>query len=183
MIAVDQFDNRLKNQENDHFEQHKNVAVNKICKSMQEKKRIRLLFKTRHYREMLKFWKFFKKTKVKFFFELKNYIDVFNESEIKELSSHRNFLNHFVDFLLRKNSFFESIYNLFENELTVLKAYIDKNLVNKFIVRFKFSADTSILSIKKSDEKLRLCVNYRDFNVISIKNKYFISLIINIVNR
>ena len=68
-------------------------------------------------------------------------------------------------------------------ELRILKNYINKNFANEFIVRSKFSADALILFIKKSDEKLKLRVNYRELNVILIKNKYFISLIINILNR
>ncbi len=35
---------------------------------------------------------------------------------------------------------------------------------------------------KKNDE-LRLCVNYRDLNAITIKNRYLLSLIIKTLNR
>ena len=120
---------------------------------------------------------------VKISHEFQEYKNVFNEIEINELSSHRNLLNHSIDLFFDKVSFFESIYNLSENELTMLKFYINQNFVNKFIVRFKFSTNALILFIKKRDEKLKLCVDYRDLNVIFIKNKYFISLVTNILKR
>ena len=34
----------------------------------------------------------------------------------------------------------------------------------------------------KNDERLRLYINYKDFNLITIKNRYFLSLIIEILN-
>ena len=37
--------------------------------------------------------------------------------------------------------------------------------------------------VKKKDDDLRLCVNYKDLNVITVKNRYFISLIEQILNR
>lgn len=115
--------------------------------------------------------------------EFKDHIDVFSESEVNELSSHRKSLDHFIDFFSDKMSFFDLIYNLFENELTLQKIYIDKNLINEFIARFKFSAYVFILFIKKRNEELKQCVNYRKLNVILVRNKYFISLIINILKR
>ena len=115
--------------------------------------------------------------------EFQKYKNVFNETEINELSSHRDLLNHLIDLFFDKVSLFESIYNLSKNELTMLKFYIDQNLVNKFIVRFKFSTNVLILFIKKKDEKLKLCVDYRNLNVIFIKNKYFISLMTNILKK
>jgi len=40
-----------------------------------------------------------------------------------------------------------------------------------------------MLFILKSDNNLRLCVDYRSFNVITIKNKFFLSLIKKTLNR
>ena len=41
----------------------------------------------------------------------------------------------------------------------------------------------SILFIFKKDERLRLCVNYKDLNVIIIKNHHFLLLITKTLNR
>ena len=40
-----------------------------------------------------------------------------------------------------------------------------------------------MLFMKKSDEILRLCVNYREFNEIIIKNKYSLSLLFKTLKR
>ena len=132
--------------------------------------------------QMLKYLKLFL-ISVKISHEFQKYKNVFNETEVNELSSYRNLLNHSIDLLSDKVSFFESIYNLSKNELTMLKFYIDQNFVNDFIVRSKYSTNVFILFIKKRDEKLRLCVDYRDLNVIFIKDKYFISLVTDILKR
>ena len=44
-------------------------------------------------------------------------------------------------------------------------------------------ADVSILFVFKKNEKLRLCVNYRELNAIIIKNRHSLSFVIEILNR
>ena len=68
--------------------------------------------------------------------------------------------------LLRNFKFFESI-----------------NLKNKFIVFFLSFANTFIMFVKKKNENLRLLINYRKLNFIAVKNRYFISLIEQLLNR
>ena len=113
----------------------------------------------------------------------KEYSDVFDETEANELFFHREKLNHAIELKKEKSSSCDFLYNLSEHELSVFKKYIDKHLKNDFISRSKSSAEASILFIKKTDESLRLCVNYRELNAIVVKNKYSISLITNILNR
>ena len=83
----------------------------------------------------------------------------------------------------KKMSFFESIYNMSIIEFETLREYIDENLAKKFIIEFIFSTKVSILFVKKSNEELRLCVNYRELNVIIIKNKYFLSRVEILLNQ
>ena len=45
------------------------------------------------------------------------------------------------------------------------------------------SVDTSILFVFKKDERLRLCINYKDLNAIIIKNCHFLSFITKTLNR
>jgi hypothetical protein len=80
-----------------------------------------------------------------------------------------------------KNSFFDIIYNLFADELRILRVYIEKNLKKEFITSFTFSAAILILFIKKKDDELKLCVDYRELNEITIKNRYSLSLIEEVV--
>jgi len=40
-----------------------------------------------------------------------------------------------------------------------------------------------VLFVKKLNESLRLCVNYRDLNEITVKNNYSLSLLSETLNR
>jgi hypothetical protein len=72
---------------------------------------------------------------------------------------------------------------LFVEKLRILRVYIEKNLEKEFITSFIFSAAILILFTKKKDDELRLYVDYRDLNEITIKNRYFLLLIEEVMNR
>jgi hypothetical protein len=78
---------------------------------------------------------------------------------------------------------YRSIYKLSENELKILKKYLDENLKRKYIQYFINPVGASILFILKKDGSLRLCVDYRNLNKIIIKNRYLFSLVGEILNR
>ena len=59
----------------------------------------------------------------------------------------------------------------------MLQMYLDENLKKEFIRESQSSAEYSILFVLKKDEKLWLCVNYRELNNITVKNSYLLSLI------
>ena len=62
-------------------------------------------------------------------------------------------------------------------ELETLKTYIETNLANGFIRPSKSPTGAPILFDRKSDGSLRLCVDYRDLNNLTIKNRYPLPLI------
>ncbi len=62
-------------------------------------------------------------------------------------------------------------------ELEILKAYIKNNLANGFIRPSKSSTGASTLFDKKSDDSLKLCIDYRDLNNLTIKNQYPLPLV------
>ena len=65
----------------------------------------------------------------------------------------------------------------------MLKKYLNNNLVKKFI-RLNYSfVVLFVFFIRKLNEDLHLCVNYRIFNVIIIKNRYSLSLIQETISR
>ena len=78
---------------------------------------------------------------------------------------------------------FGPLYNLSEYELGVLKDYLDKNLHSGFIAHSKSPTGALILFIKKKDSSLRLCVDYCGLNAVTIKDKYPIPLISEILDR
>jgi hypothetical protein len=63
------------------------------------------------------------------------------------------------------------------NELAELKAQLNK-LLDKWYIRPSSSPwGCPTLFVKKKDQSLRLCMDYRPFNAITIKNKYPLSYI------
>ena len=68
-------------------------------------------------------------------------------------------------------------------ELIILQNYLKKNLVNEFIQRSQSLVDVFIIFVKKKNDFLRLCVNYRALKKIIVKNKYSFSLIDESLNR
>ena len=62
-------------------------------------------------------------------------------------------------------------------ELKTLKAYIETNLANGFVRPSKSPASALILFDRKSDGSFRLCVNYWGLNNLTIKNRYPLPLI------
>ena len=67
-------------------------------------------------------------------------------------------------------------------ELEILKAYIKNNMVNGFIRPSKSPAGALILFDKKPDASLILCIDYRDFNNLTIKNQYPLLIIGKLLN-
>jgi hypothetical protein len=56
--------------------------------------------------------------------------------------------------------------------LKILKKYLNKNLKREYIQYFINPVGTPILFILKKNESLRLYVDYRDLNKITVKNRY-----------
>jgi hypothetical protein len=71
-----------------------------------------------------------------------------------------------------KQPTFGPIYALSEKELKTLREYLDENLARGFIRKSESPAGYLILFALKKDGSLRLCVNYRKINDITIKNRY-----------
>jgi hypothetical protein len=75
------------------------------------------------------------------------------------------------------------IYNLSQEELRVLREYLDNALTMGWIRESESPAGSPILFVPKSDGTLRLCVDYRGLNKITIKNRYPLPLISEILDR
>ena len=90
---------------------------------------------------------------------------------------------HAIELKEGKQLPFGPIYSLGPVELETLKTYIETNLANGFIRLFKSPAGTPILFNWKPHRSLRLCVDYRDLNNITIKNQYPLPLIGEFLNQ
>ena len=79
---------------------------------------------------------------------LKEFEKIIDENKIYELLN-REFNDYVIDLKLNKKSFYDFIYSLFENKLTILRIYLNKHLKNDFIKLFIFSIEILILFVKK----------------------------------
>ena len=110
-----------------------------------------------------------------------DFAEVFSENKTNSLFSHckQNYIINLIDEWIL---FFDSIYNFSEKKLTELQRYLNENLENDFIQFSQSSAETSMLFTLKFDDKLWLCVNYHEFNAVTVKNYYSLLLIKKIMN-
>ncbi len=108
--------------------------------------------------------------------------NIFFEIKAHKLSKH-DFHNHVIEILSNRDFFFDLIYNLSTTELKVLKNYIDEYMKKNFITEFVSFAKALILFVKKTNDKLRLCVDYKKLNEIIIKNRYSLFFINENLNR
>jgi hypothetical protein len=75
------------------------------------------------------------------------------------------------------------LYNLSQAELVILRKYLDEYLARGWIRESKSPAGAPILFVKKKDGSLRLCVDYRGLNKITIKNRHPLPLIMESLDR
>jgi hypothetical protein len=59
-----------------------------------------------------------------------------------------------------------------EKELVSIREYIDVNIKKKFIRPSELLVGYPMMFVPKKNGKLRLCVDYRKLNDITIKNRY-----------
>jgi hypothetical protein len=104
------------------------------------------------------------------------FADVFSKEKADILPEHRKY-DCPIDLKEGGQPPFGPIYNLTQPELKALKEYIDENLAKGFILHSKSPAGAPILFVKKKDGSLRLCVDYRGLNSMTVKNRYPLPLI------
>ena len=113
---------------------------------------------------------------------MKDYKKFFDNKKIEMLSEQHD-ENHVINLMKDKESLFMFLYNLTQNELTKLRRYFNNVLIKKWIKHFVSSTRTLILFVFKKDEKFCLCVDYKSLNVVIIKNRHSLSLIMKTLNR
>ena len=109
--------------------------------------------------------------------EYSHYKNVFSAENVAELLENTGINEHAIELEEGKQPPFGPIYSLGSVELETLKTYIKTNLTNGFIRPSKSPAGAPILFDRKLDGSLRLCMDYRGLNNITIKNQYPLPLI------
>ena len=112
--------------------------------------------------------------------KLREYEDVFLIEEVDRLSSHEE-RNHIIETTTELS--FNSLYNLSNIELATLRTYLDDVLAKDWIQYSTSSVESLILFVSKKNNDLRLCVDYRELNKVTIKNRHSLSLISETLDR
>ncbi len=108
--------------------------------------------------------------------EYHEFLNVFDKKTFNTFVSHRSYDHKIV---LKKNviSEYTSLYKMFEEKLKIVKKYLENNLEKRFITASRSSFASLIMFMKKTNESLRFCVDYRKLNQLIKKNRYSLSLI------
>ena len=106
--------------------------------------------------------------------------DVFEKKNVDRLPEHRPY-DYPIDLQEVVNPPFGPIYGLSELELLALRTYLDENLEKGFIQPSKSPTGAPILLVEK--ERWLLCADYRGLNKITVRNRYLLPLIPELLDR
>lgn len=114
--------------------------------------------------------------------EYERFQDLFKQPEHPELPEHGPH-DHTIPLKKGTKPSCRKIYSMSERESRILKEYIDENLKKGTIRPSKSSAGHGVLFVPKKGGELRLCVDYRPLNDITIKDRHPLPLISEIQDR
>ncbi len=118
---------------------------------------------------------------LKIFFVIQDFKKVFSKILSDSLNMHDQ-MKHFINLMKSKMSCIKSIYKMTQDEFAVIWDYLNNALKKKWICSSSSFAEAFVLFIKKLNESLHLCMNYHDFNEITVKNNYSLSLLSETLN-
>ena len=83
--------------------------------------------------------------------------------------SNRN-INYIINLVLEATFSIKKVYNILQLKEEIIKVYLNNVKNKKQICNSILQYATFIFIVKKLDRKLRVCVNYRALNILTIKN-------------
>ena len=102
---------------------------------------------------------------------LGKYKDVFTNELSQELPPRRE-VDHKIKVIPGSEPLFKVPYRLNQKELLELKKQLNDLLFKGYIKLSKSSYGAPVLFVDKNDGKLRICIDYRALNKVTIKNNY-----------
>jgi hypothetical protein len=114
--------------------------------------------------------------------EYHEFADLFSKKESDKLPPHRSY-DHQIPLEPGSTPPFGTIYKMSPVELEAARKYIEENLRKGFIRNSQSPCSAPIVFARKSDGSLRLCVDYRGLNKLTIKNRYPLPLIGELLER
>ena len=114
--------------------------------------------------------------------EYHDYLDVFSETQANVLPPHRKYD---LEIPLQPGTAppWGPIYPMSAPELAEMKKYVQTYLANGFIRPSKSPAAAPVMFVKRPDGKLRLVVDFRGLNKVTVKNRYPLPLIPEMLDR
>ena len=122
------------------------------------------------FNKVKKIFRTFKQFKKQISIKFYEFINRWNYQTINKLFFHKKW-NYHIDLKSKIVFFVKKIYVLSRKQTQMIKQYIDEMLKKNFIRFNKFDYAIFVLIIKKFENDLRMCVNYRIFNALIIKNR------------
>ena len=110
------------------------------------------------------------------------YLDVFSEAQADILPPHREY-DLDIPLLPGAKLPWGPIYSMSGVELATMREYVKKYLANGFIRHSKSPAAAPVMFVKRPDGKLRLVVDYRALNAVTVKNRFPLPLIPEMLDR
>ena len=114
--------------------------------------------------------------------EYHDFADLFSKKEAEKLPPHRSY-DHTIPLEPGAVPPFGPIYKCSPVELEATREYIEKNLRKGFLKHSQSPCGSPIVFARKKDGTLRLCVDYRGLNKLTIKNRYPLPLIGELLER
>jgi len=105
-----------------------------------------------------------------------DFLNVFDREKTTQLLSHQSY-DHKIKLEDESQSSRSQLYFMSSHKLQKIKKYLEENLKKKFITLSKALFASSLLFVKKKDDSLCFCVNYRKLNALIKRNRYSILLI------
>jgi len=113
---------------------------------------------------------------------LQEFTDVFDNEAAATIAENKE-TDHAIDLLPDSDAPYIPLYNMSAKELLLLREYLDSSLQKGWIRHSTSPAGAPTLFVPKKDGSLRLCIDYRALNKITIKNRHPLPLISETLDR
>ncbi|KPM33905.1 hypothetical protein AK830_g12666, partial [Neonectria ditissima] len=114
--------------------------------------------------------------------ELESEHETFSEEAARELPLLKG-AEHSIDLLPGKKPPLGRTYPANEKQARIIREYIAENIASGRIKESVSEAGAPVLFVPKKDGGIRICVDYRGLNAITIKNRYPLPLISDLIDR
>ena len=114
--------------------------------------------------------------------EYHDFADIFQAAEKQSLPE-RGPHDHAIDLEPGQQPPFRKLYLMSPTELNALRVYLDKAIEAGIIRKLISPAASPVMFVPKADGSLRLVIDYRRLNDITIKNRYPLPLISDMLDR